>query len=605
MGNQQEWEHQAAQVLRKMRRLRPDAPDADVWATLSAKTVEGVPVPPVGLPGRSAPADGRRRSGPGGWDNRPHIVDPDPGAAADAAFEEWQNDSTSIWLTVGGPGTDPAAVGRALGRIPLDMLPVVITAAGSTTEVLAAQALSDVLHGRGVTAAEGGSLGADPVGRLLRTGQESPGSAVDAVIRDVASMATDLAIGALVADGATAHLRGAGDAGEIGYALATGVHYLRELERCGYSLAQSLQLIHLRLAATDDQFATISKFRAARALWARIADLSGDADGWTPQIHAVTSTPMMTRYDPWTNLLRTTVATFAAGVGGADALTVQPFDAALGIPDAQGRRLARNISALLMQEAHVADVADPAGGSWAVETLTDAVADAAWTEFLLIEQEGGVIASIDDGSLGSRFAGTRARRTDRINTRSQTISGISEFPLSGEQLLPRQPYPGAPSGSGGLEERSWAADFEALRDEPMDDPVFLATLGPLAAHADRAGFAANALAAGGVRITPGGPTATVQDVLLAFEARSGAGDTAGTVVCLVGTDLAYAESAASVISALREAGACWFILAGRPSRDISDLLDDHIAIGDDVLAFLHRTRRALARPVPAGRGAKS
>ncbi len=596
MGARQEWEHQARQVLRKAQRLSPDSPDDQVWAALSATTVEGVPVPPLGLAGRTLPLDDGRRRAAAGWTVRPHIVVPDPSAAADDLFQEWEHESASVWLTVGGSGTDTAVLGRALSRVPLNTLPVVLGATGTTTDVQAAQAFSDVLQRRGVRPAEGGSLGADPVGRLLRTGSSSPGSAVDAVIRDIAAVAMDLGVGALVADGTTAHLRGAGEAAEIGFVLAAGVYYIRELERRGYPLHQALGLIALRLAATDDQFATMAKFRVARLLWTRIADLSGAKPGWASGIHAVTSTPMMTRYDPWTNLLRTTVAAFAAGTGGADALTVQPFDVALGIPDGQGRRLARNISALLIQEGHVADVADPAGGSWAVETLTDSLADAAWAEFLRIETGGGVMTAVLDGSLRSRYGGTRERRTARVNTRTQAISGVTEFPQSDEKLLRREPYPTVPAEDDAADISSWAAGFEALRDDPPPERVFLATIGPRAAHAARVGFLTNALAAGGVGVTPADTTGSVEDLLVAFAAHPGA------VVCLAGTDAAYVQSAAPIISTLRDAGARRLILAGRPSAELDALVDDHIAAGDDVLAFLHRTRAALSGSVPTSQG---
>ena len=98
---------------------------------------------------------------------------------------------------------------------------------------------------------------------------------------------------------------------------------------------------------------------------------------------------MTTQRDPWVNLLRTTVACFAAGVGGAHVVTVQPFDAALGQPDAFSRRIARNTQSLLVEEGSLARVLDPAGGSWYVESLTDSLATAAWDWFTEIERAGG------------------------------------------------------------------------------------------------------------------------------------------------------------------------------------------------------------------------
>ena len=596
-SKRQRWEQQAAAVLKKVHRLSADAADSDVWEALTTTSVEEIRIPVLGLPGRLEATDGRRRSGPGGWKTRPYIVDPDPAQAADAVFDEWRHDATSIWLAVGSTAIKPSLLGRALARVPLESLPLVVSAVGSTTDVQAAQAMADVLGGRGIKAAPGSSLGADPVGRLLRTGSASPGSAVTAVIRDVAMLANDLGTGALVADGTVAHRMGAGDAAEVGYTLATAVHYLRALEALGHPIGDTGTLLELRLAATDDQFATIAKFRAARMLWTRIGEVSGGFGPVASQIHAVTSDPMMTGYDPFTNLLRTTIAAFAAGVGGAESLTVQSFDVALGIPTSQGMRLARNISALLAQESHVADVADPAGGAGAVEELTDTLADAAWKEFQLIELAGGVTAAVDDGSVRSRIDRTRIRRRCRIDRRAQPITGISMFPKADEVLLVRRPYPASPPGLREAQSSSWAADFETLRGDPIAEPVFLATLGTIPASAPRAGFAADAFAAGGVGTTPAVATANVDDVRAAFAARPSA------VVCLAGSDAAYEKSAAEVVSTLRAAGARWFILTGGRSPAIASLFDDHLAAGDDILAFLLRTRQAFGSPVRTISGA--
>ena len=191
-------------------------------------------------------------------------------------------------------------------------------------------------------------------------------------------------------DGTAVHDLGGSDVQELGYVLALGAHYLRELDAAGIPVDEAATLVEFRLAATDEQFETISKLRAVRRLWARMLELSGaSSDNRQMVLHAVTSRPMMTKYDPWVNMLRTCVAAFAAGVGGADAVTVLPFDARLGLPDAFSRRIARNTSSLLVEESHVAKVADPAGGAFAVEKLTDDLAVAGWEELGRIEAVRG------------------------------------------------------------------------------------------------------------------------------------------------------------------------------------------------------------------------
>src|SRR5213079_2145923 len=130
------------------------------------------------------------------------------------------------------------------------------------------------------------------------------------------------------------------------------------------------------------------------------------------RIHAVTGALMLSRSDPWVNMLRGTVAAFAAGVGGADAVTVLPFDTRLGLPDAFGRRIARNTSALLIHESHIARVSDPAGGAYAIEKLTDDLAAAGWEELGRIEGAGGALAALQDGSVKARIDDVVRERDD-------------------------------------------------------------------------------------------------------------------------------------------------------------------------------------------------
>ena len=594
-----DWDVAAAAVLRKARRLTDDAPVEAAWDTLARKTVEGIVIPPLGTPDRS-----RHGAAPGpecnrdtraaraiiraesGWDIRSVVANPDPAAAAASAIDDLENGATSLWVTIGGSGSAPPDLARALDGVLLDIAPVVITAAGNVTDLQAAQALIDLLDARGVSPDPGASLGADPVGRAVRAQRTFSDGRADLLraIGDISALATTAGIRALTVDATAAHDAGAGDAAELGYSLAVGAEYLRVLEGAGSDIEAAFGLLEFRYAATDDQFTTIAKFRAARGLWRRVAQLSGAAGGSAELFaHAVTSAPMLTRYDPWVNLLRTTVAAFAAGVGGADAVTVLPFDSRLGVPDALGRRMARNISSLLTSESHVSAVDDPAGGSHAIELLTSDLADAAWTEFQAIERSGGVLAAIADGSLRARWAVTAAERTRRISTRQQPMTGVSEFPNLREVLPSRRSV--AADGIG--LPASWAAPFESMRDEPAATPVFLATLGSVAEHAARAGFAANLFAAGGVDTVTAGATNGVDEVLTAFR------DTGTPVACVTGSDRAYAQSGADVIAALRAAGATRVLLAGRPKGELAGLVDDHVSAGDDVVEFLRRTRQFL------------
>lgn len=589
----EDWEKATAAVLRKARRLTDEDADAQVWESLTRTTLDGVRVPPIGTqedaagladagaPGAAPFTRGRLPERPeSGWDIRAHLGGLDAKESSEAALLDLENGVTSLWIELGGP-LAADGLGAALNGVLLDLAPVIVEDAADP--VTAARALAEVLVSAGVTPAEGTNLGADPIGAMVR-GIASSGTMSDTVSQ-VAELARDAGTLALVVDGTAVHDLGASDAQELGYTLATGVAYLRTLTTAGWSVDDALGLIEFRLAATDEQFPTIAKFRAARRLWARVAQLSGASpEAGGQRQHAVTSRPMMSAYDPWVNMLRTTVAAFAAGVGGADSVTVLPFDSPLGLPDSLGRRNARNTSSLLIHESHVAKVTDPAGGSYAVERLTDSLATAAWEQFQLIERDGGIEDAWADGSLRERIEEVAATRADLVAHRTQPLTGITEFPNLAETKLARATDPLAKPVA------RYGAAFEALRDSPAESPVFLATLGPVAAHTARATFAANLLAAGGIRAVTAGPTDAPESLVERYRAEK-----SPAVAMLCGSDTAYADWGAAAITALREAGATTVLLAGKPGERTvpADAIDGSAAMGVDALSFITTTREKL------------
>jgi methylmalonyl-CoA mutase len=542
-----DWEKAAADVLRKVRRLADDDPDEAVWAALTHTTYDGVDIAPLGTAGPHGAIRPHRR---GAWDVRTLNRGDNAAALADL-----RNGATSLWL-------DTDDVAGVLTGVLLEVAPVVLQ--GGTPErasALFAVAGETRMHSRT-------NLGADPIGARVQ-GRTDCGDEHGTV--EVVRFAVEHGVRGVVVDATAVHDLGASDAQEVGYSLAAGVAYLRLLTAAGIDLDDAVRMMEFRYAATDEQFPTIAKLRAARRCWARMTALSGSPS--RQRQHVVTSRPMLSAYDPWVNMLRTTVAAFAAGAGGADAVTVVPFDSPLGEPDAFGRRIARNVSSLLISESHVAAVTDPAGGSYAVERLTDDLAGAAWAELQRIEAAGGVAAALDDGSLVARIAEVTALRERDVATRKRPITGLSEFPLLGEAIPARR---GEPDGV-----RRWGASYEALRADPPLAHVFLATLGPVAQHTARAQFATNLLAAGGVAVDPAGATAGVDDLLAAYAGQS--------VVCVAGTDAACAAWGSEAAEALRAKGATRVIVAGQPA----DWADDSCATGVDAVAFLTRTREAL------------
>ena len=230
----------------------------------------------------------------------------------------------------------------------------------------------------------------------------------------------------VVADGRIVHGAGGSEAQELAYVLAVAVAYLRAFEAGGIALDDARRMIFFRLAADADQFLTIAKFRALRRLWQRVEESCGLA----PEpafVGAETAWRTMTRNDPYENILRATIAVFAAGIGGADAITVLPFTAARGLPDAFARRIARNTQLILLDEANIAKVADPAAGTGWGEDLSDQLCRAAWTLFQEIEAAGGAAAALEQGLIQSKVAATRAAREQALADGKDALVGANEF----------------------------------------------------------------------------------------------------------------------------------------------------------------------------------
>ncbi|WP_199571352.1 methylmalonyl-CoA mutase family protein [Streptomyces murinus] len=572
----EQWQRLVEGVLRKSGKEVSGAAAEDALSTTLEDGLRTRPLytardtaPDPGLPGFAPFIRGTRPEGgvADGWGVRQRHTT----LADGAVLADLENGGTSLWLALGEGGIPLADLGRALEGVYLDLAPIVLDAGRDTAE--AAEALLALYADKGVEPkAVRGNLGGDPLGYEARTG-----AAQDfAPYADLAARCAETYPGlrALTVDALPYHEAGGSAAQELGASLATGVAYLRALTETGLSVEQAAGQLEFRYAATADQFLTIAKLRAARRLWARVAEVSG-APGAQVQ-HVVTSPVMMSRRDPWVNMLRTTVATLAAGVGGADSVTVLPFDHALGLPDAFARRIARNTSTILIEESYLARVIDPAGGSWYVERLTDELAEAGWEFFRTIERDGGQAAVLRSGRLRTDLATTWAERSKKLAKRREPITGVSEFPLLAEKPVEREPAPKAPSG--GLPRVRRDEAFEELRARSdahlaatgARPRIFLATLGSAAEYTARASFAANLFQAGGIEpVTEG-----------TFE------DSGATEAVLCSSDATYAERAEETAAALRAAGARQVFLAGRGEYAG---VDRHVFAGCDAVDVLSAT----------------
>ncbi|HUD87321.1 MAG TPA: methylmalonyl-CoA mutase family protein, partial [Xanthobacteraceae bacterium] len=541
---------------------------------------------------------------------------PDPAAANTQALDDLQNGATGLVLVFAGSvsangfGLDPspATLKRVLDGVELDA-GVAIDLNLSPQTRSAVRDLADLIRNRGIAPASVDlRTSFNPIGGFAASGK-SP--------RSWTAMAPDFAavIGRIsgagfrgpfaVADGRVIHNAGGSEAQELAFVLASAVTYLRALEAHGMALEAARDAIYFRLTADADQFLTMAKFRAARKLWARIEQ----ACGLTPKpalIAAETAWRMMTRRDAYVNMLRTTIAVTAAGLGGADSITVLPHTAALGLPDALARRIARNVQLVLLEESNLSRVADPAAGSGALEAMTQQLCAAAWTLFQEMEQAGGVWLALESGLIQQKVAAVRTERQKAVARRKDILTGATEFPNIHEAIpaiLDVAPVvvpdeEGTTITIAALPRIRLAEPFEELRDKSDQilartgarPKIFLAALGKPADFSARANFSRNFFEAGGIEAVGGDKAASPLGD--AFKASGAA------LVCLCASDKTYDSDAATAAAALQAAGAHHIYLAGRLGAREAALkaagVQTFIYDGCDALAILQAAHQELA-----------
>jgi methylmalonyl-CoA mutase len=417
-----------------------------------------------------------------------------------------------------------------------------------------------------------------------------------------------------VADGRVVHNAGGSEAQELGFVLAVATAYLRALDASGIALDAARAMIYFRLSADADPFLTIAKFRALRLLWGRVLEACG-LRAAAAFVSAETAWRMMTRRDPYVNMLRATVAVFAAALGGADAITVLPFTLARGLPERFARRIARNTQLVLLAESHLAKVMDPTAGAGVIEDLTDQLCGSAWTLFQWIEAGGGAAAVLQQGLIQSQIAAVHEERQAALARRADVLTGTSDFADLDEAavaVLDVAPIeaPPAPVTLEPLTPIRLAEPFERLRDAAdrmlaatgSRPQVFLANLGTAADFAARATFAKNFFEAGGIAaVTNDGfarlaPAAGETDLAALVAAYKSAG---AALVCLCGSDETYGREAVAAAKALTQAGAPPLYYAGRPAQEAEAALAaagiaSFIYAGCNAVAVLQAAQEQIA-----------
>ncbi len=628
---------------------------------LVSQTYDGLQVAPLYPRAAHASPVAGRAALP--WQVLARVDHPDPQSANAEARHGLENGATGLALVFAdsagayGYGIDGSAetIARALDGVYLDA-GIALELDLSRQHLEAASALAALVKKRGIDpAATQIRFGFDPLGAMATSGTAP--LPWDRLAPIFAKRVTDLAAAGFkgpfaVADGRSVHAAAGSEAQELAFVIGNAVDYWRALANAGVAPDAARRLIFFRLAADADEFLTIAKFRSLRKLWARIEQ----ASGLTPQpafVSAETAWRMMTARDPYVNMLRTTIAVTAAGVGGADAVSALPFTLAIGLPDRFARRVARNMQLILLEESNLFRVADPAAGAGGIEALTEEIAKTAWILFQEIEAAGGAGAAIAQGLLQKKVAATRAARQAAVARRKDALTGASDYPNLAEVPVKvldvlRVSAPLQPAMFEALPAIRLAQPFEVLRDKSdailaktgARPKMFLANLGKLSDFTARATFARNFYEAGGIeavtndgfslssplpsaersaakrlgegeqasierpnpspapspsapeRPLPTGEVKTDIAALVAAYKASGA-----RLACLCSSDKVYETDAAVAAKALSAAGALVH-LAGRPGNDEEKWQEAgvkaFIFVGCDVLSTLQAAHDSLA-----------
>ena len=576
--------------------------------SLVSETVDGVRIEPV-----YPPADGPRAIRPGGpWRVVARLDHPDAGEANALALD-LANGADGLKLVASGAigaygfgvkRFDSASLHKAFDGVRFD--------AGASFELdLGPDGPDQALRFGALIERSGAkpedcaiSFGLDPFAGLARAPfPADPRARASTHVEAALELKAKGFRGPLLAaDARAVHAAGGTPAQELACALAAAIGLLRLLEAAGIAPAEAHALIAFRLAADADELATLSKFRALRILWSRVAEACG-LEPRAAHVEAETAWRMMTARDVHVNVMRGAAAAFAAGLGGADTISVLPHTLAAGLPDSFARRIARNAQLILLRESNLGFVADPAAGAGAFEAMTKALCEKAWRLFQKIEAEGGLRSALANGAFQRRVAVSAAALAKNVAQLKTPITGVSAHADLAER--PVEVALGAPEreafavAEGGLTPIRLAEPFERLRDcsdafvrHTGERPkVYLAALGPESSHRRRVAFMREWLEAGGFEAAYDGEAATPE------EAVERARATGAPLVCLCGTDDAYAAQAEAFAKAFKASGVKGVALAGRPGGFEQAWraagVDDFIFMGEDAVAMLEGLYRRI------------
>lgn len=477
---------------------------------------------------------------------------------------------TSLGFTVSEPTEETLEV--LLNGIDLSAIEINFNCCPSKAVKLA-EALVAYLKKHNAEKTFKGSIDFNPVRRALRHGAEIPAEAVEnakkiiETVKEVPGLRV-IAVGSVMFNTAGAYIYQ-----ELGYALAWGAEWLTKLTDAGLDIDTVAKRIKFNMGISSNYFMELSKFRAARMLWAQIVKMYNPAsdDACKMCVHAATSKFNQTLYDAHVNLLRSQTEAMSAALAGVDSITVVPFDTPYKTPDAFSERIARNQQFLLKEESHLDKVVDPAGGSYYVETLTVSIAQEAWKLFLSVVDNGGFFEMVNKGEIQKAVNESNKKRHANIARRKEILLGTNQFPNFNEKAAGKIEKPlectcGCSHKEGNnpehaLDNSRKGSDFETLRlatEHAASRPkVFMLTIGNLAMRLARAQFSSNFFGCAGYEIIDNIGFDTVEaGVKAAFEKGA-------DVIVLCSSDDEYATFAPEAFKLID--GKAEFVVAGAPA----------------------------------------
>jgi methylmalonyl-CoA mutase len=565
--------------------IKEDLKGADYKKKLVWRTIEGINVKPYyraedlknlkhlnALPGESPYVRGNKTNG-NEWEIRQDICVADIEDANKQALEAVERGATSLEMIFGSRPVTRDDFAKLLKGIHFGCIHFSLST-GSQTPTLF-DYLIDETKNRGYDASQmNGCIHFDPLGILITSGNYLVSEKEDFIqVKDLIEKAKQQLplYRVLGVSGYLFRESGSTITQELAFSLAMANEYLSKLVDLGLSIDDVAPQVHFIFSTGSNYFFEIAKIRAFRMLWDTVVKAYNPKEVTASKayIHCTTQKWNMTVYDPYVNMLRATTESMSAVLGGADSLSVRPFDAPFHKASGFSNRVARNTQIILKEEVYLDRIADPAAGSYYIESLTDSIAAEAWKLFQKVESEGGYSKSFIKGTIQADINTIATKRLNDIATRRETILGTNQYPNFTEQMLSQidpevindKQVIDSTTIATPLKRHRGAEAFEAIRlkteQSGKNHRVFMLTIGNLAMRLARSQFSSNFFAVAGFEVIDNNGFKTIDDGIKT------ALTTKADIVVLCSSDDEYANLAPEALEKL--AGKAILVVAGAPA----------------------------------------